>query len=159
MQLIFVRPRTARAALTCLLTLSAWSHVAIVDGDHVIDSMDPQGVRRRTMESFLQAFPKHAVMDVPCPFDSVGLAWAREQIGRPYDREALWGVFLPGRRWDTEDAWYCAELAARALVAAFHDIRNVRKLWEMSCVSPGSLRALIRQTDRARASAAAGEAQ
>jgi len=38
----------------------------------------------------------------------------REQIGKPYDRSAIWG-FVTGRNWRAQDSWICSELQAAAL--------------------------------------------
>lgn len=36
------------------------------------------------------------------------------QIGKPYDRQAIWG-FIIGRDWRETDSWICSELIAKAL--------------------------------------------
>lgn len=139
MQLIFTKPTTLGAAGTCVLTWSAWSHVAIVDGDHIIDSMKGEGVRRRTRASFDAAFPHQVVVEVPCADDAAGIAFALAQLGKGYDFSALWGFLLPGRDWDDADSWFCSELAAAALRAAGFTITG-----QPSRITPGRLRELTR---------------
>lgn len=139
MQLIFTKPRSLPAVGTCLLTWSAWAHVAIVDGDHVIDAMKGEGVRRRTRASFDAAFPGQVVVDVACQDDAAGIAFALAQMGKGYDSSALWGFLLPGRRWDDAESWFCSELAAAALRAAGFVIPG-----EPSRITPGRLRGITR---------------
>lgn len=118
MQLIFVRSNRPGSLAISASTWSAWSHVAVVDGDQVIEATASHGVIRRSRASLLSAFPRHLVVDVPTLDDRAGLAWARTQIGKPYDDSALIGFLMPWRRWDEADKWFCSELAAAALVAA-----------------------------------------
>lgn len=40
-------------------------------------------------------------------------SFLRKQLGKPYDRTAIWG-FVSGRNWRDDDAWFCSELITRA---------------------------------------------
>lgn len=44
-------------------------------------------------------------------------AFLKSQIGKPYDKTAIWG-FVIGRDWRDKDSWICSELQAAALEAA-----------------------------------------
>src|SRR5690348_3991201 len=41
-------------------------------------------------------------------------AFINAQIGKPYDKTAIWG-FAAGRDWRTPDSWFCSELQTAAL--------------------------------------------
>lgn len=55
----------------------------------------------------------------------MGIAWAREQIGKDYDIKGAFGVAIaPGRDWSSEEDWFCYEFAAAFLKACGLDIFN-----------------------------------
>lgn len=41
-------------------------------------------------------------------------AFLTDQLGKPYDRTAIWG-FVAGRDWRESDSWFCSELMTAAL--------------------------------------------
>lgn len=94
----------------------AWSHVAIVDGDDVIEARAWQGVVRTPLDAHLQRASAHEVVQIECPNPQAVLSFARAQVGKPYD----WGGVLafPLREpLADESRWFCSELVEAALLA------------------------------------------
>lgn len=125
MRLLFVRSKSPFSFFVRLVeglrsgrfTLAPWSHVAVVaaDGLHIVDSMwQHGGVTRRTLDSFLGAFPDNQVVDVKLTNEPAASFWLDTQVGKPYDYRGLFG-FIVGRSTEDPSAWYCFELAAAAL--------------------------------------------
>jgi uncharacterized protein YycO len=46
--------------------------------------------------------------------ESAYLGFLHEQLGKPYDKSAIWG-FIFNRDWREPDSWICSELQAAAL--------------------------------------------
>lgn len=131
MKLLFSRRNTVASWLICLACWSRWSHCAIVDGDHVIESTARRGVHRRPKALFMADYPQAEQVDIPCCDDDAGLRWARAQIGLPYDWTAIAG-FVLRRDWQEPDSWFCSELAEGAVRAA----GRVRFRSELSRITP-----------------------
>jgi uncharacterized protein YycO len=90
---------------------SRWSHVAIVDGDSVIEAVALKGVTRTSLDARLRQDPSWAVSELPCNDAAAVIAAAAGQIGKPYDYTAVLGLGLH-RDWQQDDSWFCSELAA-----------------------------------------------
>ena len=56
-------------------------------------------------------------VEIPCNDAAAGLAFARAQIGKPYDVTAI-EAFVADRDWRNPAAWFCSELAAATLEQA-----------------------------------------
>lgn len=110
MQVVFCASRKIGSLAIRSVTWSKWSHVAIVDGDHVIEAVWPH-VRRRPLPELLAEHSRHAVVDLPCRSSAAAIAAARSQIGKPYDLTALFGLLMH-RDWQEADRWFCSELVA-----------------------------------------------
>lgn len=121
-----------------LFRIGRTSHAIIVDGDYCIEAkmlyLDGwkigTGVRRVLKEVALDKAIVVATLDFKVPDEEAGLAWARQQVGKPYDFfGALELALAPDRNWHEDDAWYCYELAAEALHQAgrklFSDIGHI----------------------------------
>lgn len=95
------------------------SHCLIKDGDYYIEAAMLHGVRRSHTSIALKGLTvvdevTYDVMDA-----EAGLAWARSQIGKPYDYHGAFGLALaPDRDWTEPDKWFCFELAAATLAKA-----------------------------------------
>jgi hypothetical protein len=98
------------------VTWSDWSHVAIIDGDDVIEAVWPE-VRCTLLAEVIASHSEHCIIDIPCPDDAAGIAWARAQIGAPYDLIGMLGLGL-NRDWQDDTRWWCSEHATGALLAA-----------------------------------------
>lgn len=134
MEVYFTRSHTLGSYLIRLLTGSQWSHCGVVDGPYIIDSMQGFGVRRRSLRSFLDAFPEHELVTIPG--EHLGaMQFYREQVGKPYDGEALWGFLMPWRDWQDDSKWFCSELIAAG-----------RQGWsDSSRFTPGALYDLLKR--------------
>lgn len=120
MRLIYARHFSVSSALLRLgQWFGLWSHVGILDGYVVIHSLARKGgVVITPAEEVLRTASEYEVVDVPTPDDARGLAWAHSQVGKPYDWTGVVGIALAQRDWQEDDAWYCSELAERALAEA-----------------------------------------
>lgn len=121
MNILLSRNHSISSWLIRLATWSRYSHCAIVDGLHVIESTFwGGGVVRRPLDEFMDDHPGAELLEVPCPDDEAGLRWAREQVGKPYDWTAILG-FLVRRDWQEPDSWFCAEHVEGTIKAAGRD--------------------------------------
>lgn len=112
MKIAFFRGNTLASLLIRLVTWSNWSHVALVDGDEVIEAVR-KGVRATKLARVIAAHSACQIVEFPVG-DEVAAAIiqaARSQIGKPYDVTALVGM-LAHRDWQNGDRWFCSELAA-----------------------------------------------
>lgn len=112
MRVLFCTSKLPGAAIIRAVTWSDWSHVAIIDGEEVIEATWP-AVRVVPLADVLAKHSRFAVADIPCQDPAAVIAAARSQIGKPYDLTALFGM-LARRDWQEADAWFCSELVAWA---------------------------------------------
>ena len=111
--LLFSTSGHPMSAAIRLGTWSDWSHVAIIDGDEVIEATAPAGVRRFPVVQAINHAKRGAIVELPCRDPQAVIAAAVSQIGKPYDYTAILGLGLR-RNWQEEDAWFCSELVAWA---------------------------------------------
>lgn len=90
---------------------SRWSHVAVIDGDSVIEAVALKGVTRTSLEDRLRHDPSWAISSLPCKDPAAVIAAAASQLGKPYDYTAVLGLGLH-RDWQQDDSWFCSELTA-----------------------------------------------
>lgn len=118
MKTIFVRRRNPGSLLLRTALWSSWSHCAIVTPQNtVIEAAAFHGVIEHSLDGFLEGVSKFSFKDIPLPDDARAIAWARSQIGKPYD---WWGVIGLGLRhddWQDDSAWFCNELLEGGCVA------------------------------------------
>lgn len=88
---------------------SQWSHVAVVFGEYVIDATFKHGVARRKLDELLATCSYYQFRDEACPDLPAAYAFARSQIGKPYDLLGVLGIGLH-RNWQEDDSWFCSEL-------------------------------------------------
>lgn len=112
MRVLFCTSKLPGAAIIRAVTWSDWSHVAIIDGEEVIEATWP-AVRVVPLADVIAKHSRFTVADIPCQDPAAVIAAARSQIGKPYDLTALFGM-LVRRNWQEVDAWFCSELAAWA---------------------------------------------
>lgn len=112
MKIVLCRSKTIGSLLIRLVTWSDWSHVAVVDGDEVIEAVWPR-VRVSTLDSLKKKHHAVVMVEFPVEREAEFIAVVRSQLGKPYD---LLGVLGLGwhRNWQEEDAWWCSELPAWA---------------------------------------------
>ena len=73
------------------------------------ESIKLQFVRERDLAS--QAIAWFSAGHVTAEQKAAYLAFLYDQVGKPYDSEAIW-AFLFNRDWRETDSWICSELAA-----------------------------------------------
>ena len=100
-----------------LLRLKMWcvfSHVGIIDGDHVIEARGFHGVVRTPIHEFKARYTAWATGEylIDChPLDAIERA--RSKIGAGYDWSAIFGIGLR-TGWDNAQRFICSELLAWA---------------------------------------------
>lgn len=100
------------------VTWSAWSHCGIVTPEGtVIEAIAFGGVVEKPLAE-LQAYASElAFKEIPVPFPDSGIAWARSQLGKPYDYLGVLGIGLH-REWFSDGSWWCSELLEEAIYQA-----------------------------------------
>lgn len=95
------------------------SHCLIKDGDYLIEASMEGGVIRSLASAALAKLTVVEEVTYNVPDAEAGLAWARTQLGKPYDWKGAFGLALaPDRDWMQPDKWFCFELAAATLANA-----------------------------------------
>jgi len=92
---------------------SRWSHVAIIDGNSIIEAIALHGVVRTPLAERQAADPRWSISALPCSDPSAVIAAARGQLGKPYDYTGVLGIGFH-RNWQAPDSWFCSELVAWA---------------------------------------------
>lgn len=115
-RVLFSTTRLPLSVAIRTFTWSRWSHVAVVDGDSVIEAVALHGVRRAPLADALSRSADFAIADLPARDPQAVIDAAASQIGKPYDYSALAGLALR-RDWQSDDAWFCSELVAWAFDA------------------------------------------
>ena len=110
MRVLFCTSKLPGAAIIRAVTWSDWSHVAIIDGEEVIEDTWP-AVRLAQLSEVIAKHSAHCIVDMPCDDPAAVIAAARSQVGKPYDLTALFGL-LARRDWQEPDSWFCSELVA-----------------------------------------------
>lgn len=107
---IYSRSHTVGSLLIRLFTWSTFSHVGLVDGDHVIEAVFPQ-VRRVSKAEFLKGKSSVEEWGYACKDAQAITNAAMSQVGKLYDHLFLIG-FMLRRNWQDDDRWACSELIA-----------------------------------------------
>ncbi len=101
-------------------TQGHYSHVdAVAADDYLLGARinrvggQPPGVQFRPPA--YARWRRRTVMQIACTSSQRNAYWdfLRGQIGKPYDRAAIWG-FVFDRDWREPDSWICSELQAAA---------------------------------------------
>lgn len=100
-----------------LVTWSEFSHVALIDGDSVLEAVAFHGVRRRPLGEAIADSSKAAIVTFACDNPDNAIAYAVSQLGKPYDWTALVGLGLH-RDWQEDDSWFCSEYFAACMQKA-----------------------------------------
>lgn len=113
LRLIFSRSNAPGSLLIRMMTgFSKWSHVAVIDGDMVIQATHPRVERIPLAEA--KRGKVWAIKEVPCRDPVAAHRFGLAQVGKPYDYGFLFG-FPFDRDWRDEKAWACSELVAAQL--------------------------------------------
>lgn len=98
------------------LTWSDWSHVALVDGEEVIEATWPT-VCATPLDDVLAKHSLCVIVEFSDVDGAAIIQAARSQIGKPYDLAGILGIALH-RDWQDQDKWFCSELVAWAFEKA-----------------------------------------
>lgn len=115
--LFCTNPRNPLSWAIRACTWSEWSHVAIVDGDAVIESIALHGVVESSLRDRQRKDTHWHLVEIACADPRAVIAAARSQLGKPYDYTAIVGLGLH-RVWKEADSWFCSELVAWAFAQA-----------------------------------------
>lgn len=103
-------------------TGSPVSHVGLVVGSNVIESVAGKGVILTPTPEFVSRYRSVYAGDFPSLFTPPDVAKrAATMLGAPYDYTALFGVLFR-QDWDAPDSWICSELIAWATGAVAHSV-------------------------------------
>lgn len=115
-QVVYSRERSlGSVAVRAASWWAQWGHCGLVTPEGtVIEAMLWQGVVETPMSVFVRRASKFKVVDVACPDPAAAVAFARAQLGKPYDLAAV--VAFPFREpWHRENRWFCSELVEAAI--------------------------------------------
>lgn len=96
-------------------TAGPYSHVDwLMDDGRLLGARLEGGVAIRPAD--YAVFSAKRLVSMPASSDDASAfhAFCIAQLGKPYDRTAIWGFAL-GRDWHDGKAWFCSELMAGAL--------------------------------------------
>jgi len=120
MRIMFCTSDKIGARLIRAVTWSSFSHVCILDGDEAIEAVWPR-VRCVPISEVIWSHTRYAIVDITCPDDAAGIAWARAQIGKPYDLFGMIGLGL-NHNWQDDAKWWCSEHLTGTVLAAGRQI-------------------------------------
>lgn len=99
-------------------TKSQWSHVGIIQGDHVLEARGPVGVQ---LTPLFQFESRYSVTERRClPGNEEK---AKSKLGARFDVWGLWGIFFR-KQLHHKDKWFCSELVAYASLYFRDDIAH-----------------------------------
>jgi len=112
LKLLFcTNPRNPLSWAIRACTWSNWSHVAIIDGEDVIEAVALRGVVCSKLSDRQRKDPHWRIVELTCANPIEVIEAARSQLGKPYDYTAVIGLGLH-RVWKDADSWFCSELVA-----------------------------------------------
>lgn len=119
MKIIFAtRRKYIPAMLLRIITLSKFSHMAVLlDDNTVIEAAAFKGVVRGSYENFRRQYDRIIIQDVSLPDEEAAIKFLLEQVGKPYDWAAIFGIVFRNGKWADLDSWFCSELVAAAIKA------------------------------------------
>lgn len=118
LRVIYLRAPNLATPLIRARFWSEWSHCGIVTPDGtVIEATAWHGVREVPLRDVLARASRYEFVDIDCPYPTMGIAWARSQIGKPYDWFGALGIGF-NRNWQDDDRWFCSELLEAAVLRA-----------------------------------------
>lgn len=109
--------------------IERWSHAMVVietvGGGIVVDStFKAGGVRMRRLDDALRHASAVQFVDIRLPHEGAARSWLTDQIGKPYDWRACWGLAISDREWRDDFAWFCFELVAGAALAGGREVET-----------------------------------
>jgi len=131
----FIRDTSVISELIGWQTFGKWSHVEFCLPDGYLGSQAPEGVKLRPWDYCKPSEELRCTVEVPTDVGKRILAFARAQIGKPYDYKSIAG-FIMRRDWTDANAWFCSELVAASFKHAGHPLLRTE---ECNRISPSTL--------------------
>lgn len=113
-RVLFTRRRAIGSLLIRGVTWSAFSHVEIVIGAHVIGANIPGGVILTPIKERLAMSSYAALVDMPCLDANRVHQMATSQLGKGYDYLGLLGILAHSDGLQAPDRFFCSEFVAWA---------------------------------------------
>ena len=108
-----------------------WSHCGVVTPQNtIIEARAFHGVVESSMAEFVGRCSHCEFTRIDVPDADAGVAWAREQLGKPYDYGAVAGNLFR-ESWQDDDKWECSELLEGAVAKAGRP-RFRQQTWRIS---------------------------
>ena len=119
LRVIFTRSHTPGSMVIRTMTWSSWAHCGIVTPEGtVIEARAFATVGERRVEDLQSHASKWTERLIEVPDPDAGIAWARTQIGKPYDYRGIAAFVGRNESWQDEDSWFCSELVEAAIAHA-----------------------------------------
>ena len=94
-----------------------WSHCSLITPQNTVIEAVTSGVREVPVLWALDHYPHLEVVTIEVQDPERAYAFARAQLGKPYDWGAIAG-FITRRNWQDDQRWECTELVEASLIAA-----------------------------------------
>ncbi len=119
MKILFTtRKKHIPAMLLRILTLSKFSHMAVLlDDNTVIEAVAFKGVIRDSFENFTERYDRIIIQDLILPKEEAATTFLINQVGKPYDWTAIFGIVFRNGKWTDLDSWFCSELVEATIKA------------------------------------------
>lgn len=84
------------------------------------------GVQQTTLEARLAQpnISAYKIYSLQVWDESAAFAFAKQQLGKPYDWGGVFGFMAPNRNWQQDDKWFCSELVAATALAGKTNLLN-----------------------------------
>ena len=133
-QLRFITGNSLVSWLIRQVTWAEYSHVDLILPGEGLLGAQGDGVKIRPFDYCKPTKIAVGEIDWPPDVEAKFIAFARAQVGKPYDYSALWGNLLH-RDWHDPRAWYCSEVFAADADAIGHPLIT----GQFNRVDPGML--------------------
>lgn len=102
--------------------LAMSSHCLVDDYDLIYEANMLHGTRGVARDVALDGLTIIKSITYTVPDAAAAIAWAKSQVGKPYDWLGAFGLGLaPYRNWAEDDKWFCYEFGAGVLRAGGRD--------------------------------------
>ena len=124
--LIFARVDKPISQLIRFVTRSSWSHVGIVDGEWVYESVGGYGVVKTPLKDFIARYDMTQQAYIEVRSVRRVIAKAESLLGKKYDTKGALG-YMFGRDWNHPDFFQCAEYVDESI-----GLVRKEKQWKMT---------------------------
>ena len=109
--IIFTRSNKIGSLIIRLFTWSDWSHCAVIDGDNVVESVMPDGVRVSSLSVLKASSSTWEIKTYPVKDSKVFVSYAKSQLGKKYDYLGAIGIAFRIKS-EKKHRWFCSEFLA-----------------------------------------------